>query len=103
LAVLVDRPAQAMARAILAPTSNACVLLNAAIAPRRVVVPGILREATRIPAGHPALLRCMVSVADRAWCCWWWRAMVCPSRSSRCRAARAPSRQATCMHSRWRG
>lgn len=56
-------PARVLAREILSPTSNARLLLDAEIAPKLIVVQGVLSEVSGIPPGEPALLRCMVSVA----------------------------------------
>ncbi|HEY4082503.1 MAG TPA: CerR family C-terminal domain-containing protein [Burkholderiaceae bacterium] len=55
--------ARLLSREILSPTSNSRTLLDAEIAPKLVVVQGILSEITGFPPGDPALLRCMVSVA----------------------------------------
>ncbi|NKI92486.1 TetR/AcrR family transcriptional regulator [Rhizobacter sp. SG703] len=56
-------PVRVLAREVLAPTSNARLLLDAEIEPKLVVVQGVLSEVSGIPRGDPALLRCMVSVA----------------------------------------
>lgn len=56
-------PAHLLAREVLSPSSHFQVVLDAEIEPKLAVVQRILSEATGIPAGDPALLRCIVSVA----------------------------------------
>ena len=56
-------PAHLLAREVLSPSSHFSVMLDTEIKPKLLLVQRILSEATGIPAGDPALLRCMVSVA----------------------------------------
>lgn len=54
--------ARILARELLAPSSHLPVLLETVGQPKFALVGRILSEATGIPQGDPALLRCMVSV-----------------------------------------
>lgn len=55
--------ARILARELLAPSSHLKVLLDTEGQPKFAIVARILSEATGIPLGDPALLRCMVSIA----------------------------------------
>ena len=55
--------ARILARELLAPSSHLTVLLETVGQPKFAVVARILSEATGVPLGDPALLRCMVSIA----------------------------------------
>ncbi|WP_420105428.1 TetR/AcrR family transcriptional regulator [Herbaspirillum huttiense] len=56
-------PVRLLAREVLAPSSHMATLMSEEIQPKLVVVQRILAEVSGIPAGDPALLRCMISVA----------------------------------------
>jgi len=56
-------PVHLLAREILAPSSHFRVVREGEIEPKLIVVQRILGEATGIPPGDPALLRCMISIA----------------------------------------
>lgn len=55
--------ARILARELLAPSSHLKVLFDTVGQPKFAVVARILSEASGIPLGDPALLRCMVSIA----------------------------------------
>lgn len=55
-------PAQLLAREVLAPSSHFRAVLDSEIEPKVRVVQRIVSTATGIPAGDPALLRCLVSI-----------------------------------------
>jgi hypothetical protein len=55
--------ARILARELLAPSSHLQTLLDTVGQPKFAVVARILSEASGIPLGEPALLRCMVSIA----------------------------------------
>ena len=52
-----------LARELLAPSSNLEILLTDELQPKLALVVQILSEITEIPKDHPALLRCLISVA----------------------------------------
>ena len=58
-----DWPAALMARELLSPSSHVHALLDSEIHPKLALVQAILSEVSGIPLGHPALLRCEISVA----------------------------------------
>ena len=58
-----DWPAALLARELLSPSSHMHALLDSEIRPKLALVQAILSEVSGIPLGHPALLRCEISVA----------------------------------------